>query len=91
MKYQIEFTKGAKKDIAKYKKSNPTLFKKLTVLLLELMEHPRSGTGHPEPLKNGDSRTYSRRITAQHRIIYDIYDDTITVLVIEVGGHYNDK
>lgn len=53
--------------------------------------HPRTGIGHPEPLKSGGGITYSRRISAHDRIIYDIYDDTITVLVIEVEGHYDDK
>lgn len=35
--------------------------------------------------------TYSRRITAHDRIIYNVFDDIITVVVIEVEGHYNDK
>jgi len=55
------------------------------------MEHPRTGTGHPEPLKSGNAITYSRRITASDRLIYDIYDERITVLVLDVEGHYNDK
>ena len=55
------------------------------------MEHPRSGTGHPEPLKGGRDITWSRRITAHDRIIYEINDDEILVLVIDVEGHYNDK
>lgn len=67
------------------------LYKKLVKLLDEIMEHPRTGTGHPEPLKEGNSVTYSRRITAHDRLIYDIYDEIITVLVIEIEGHYDDK
>ena len=55
------------------------------------MEHPRSGTGHPEPLKGGRDITWSRFITAHDRIIYEINDDEILVLVIDVEGHYNDK
>ena len=55
------------------------------------MDHPRTGTGHPEPLKGGGDITYSRRISGQHRIVYDIYDVRITVLVISVEGHYGDK
>ena len=35
--------------------------------------------------------TSSRHISAHDRIIYDIYDDVVTVLVIELEGHYNDK
>lgn len=57
--YKIEFTQIAIKTVSKYKKSNPVQYKKLVKLLNELMEHPRAGTGHPEPLKSGDSITYS--------------------------------
>ena len=48
--YKIEFTQVAIKTTSKYKKSNPIQYKKLVKLLNELMEHPRTGTGHPEPL-----------------------------------------
>lgn len=48
--YKIEFTQTAIKTISKYKKSNPVQYKKLVKLLNELMENPRTGTGHPEPL-----------------------------------------
>lgn len=91
MMYHIDFSKGVQKIIKKWKKSNKNLFKKMEELLPELAEHPRTGKGHPEPLKGGNNITYSRHITAQDRIIYDIYDDTINVLVLEVEGHYDDK
>ncbi|MFG6391337.1 MAG: type II toxin-antitoxin system YoeB family toxin, partial [Candidatus Amulumruptor sp.] len=60
-------------------------------LLPEIESHPRTGTGHPEPLKGGNDVTYSRHLTAHDRIIYDIYDDTVHVLIIEIEGHYDDK
>ena len=91
MSYKIEYSNTAQKVIKKWKKSNPIAFKKLYALLPELEVHPRTGTGHPEPLKGGDDITYSRRLTAHDRIIYDIYDDVVIVLVLDVEGHYNDK
>lgn len=39
----------------------------------------------------GSDVTYSRHITANDRIIYDIYDDRISVLIIQAEEHYNDK
>ena len=91
MIYRIQFSEAAQQVIKKWKKSNPNSFKKLYRLLPELESHPRTGTGHPEPLKGGNGITYSRRLSGQDRIIYDIYDDVVTVLVISVEGHYNDK
>ena len=91
MKYNVDFTKDAQKVVKKWKKSNPILYKKLVIILDEISMHPRIGTGHPEPLRGGNDITYSRRISAHDRIIYDIYDEKITVLVIDVEGHYDDK
>ncbi len=89
--YQIEYSKKALKSIAKFKKSNPRDFKKLKSLIEELHEHPRIGTGHPEPLINGNDVTYSRRINKSDRLIYNVYENVVTVLVVSVEQHYNDK
>ena len=91
MIYNIDYSKGVQKVVAKWKKSNPTLYKKLKQVLNSIVLTPRAGIGHPEPLVGGNDVTYSRRIDAHRRIIYDIYDDTITILVIDIDSHYNDK
>ena len=91
MSYAIQFSEQANKSIAIYKKNNPAMFRKLSKLLAEISEHPRHGTGHPEPLTNGKNIRYSRRISASDRIIYDIYDETVLVIILSVGGHYSDK
>ncbi len=89
--YEVRVSFDAEKVIKKWKKSNPQLFKKYQKLFHELADHPRTGTGHPEPLIGGKDITYSRRLTAHDRIIYDIYDNVLVVLIIETEGHYNDK
>ncbi len=91
MSYVIDIAKDADKIIKKWKKSNPQLFKKYQKLFHELADHPRTGTGHPEPLIGRQDITYSRHITVHNRIIYEIYDNIVTVLIVEVEGHYKDK
>lgn len=91
MTYKVVFSIGAEKKLVAIKRSNPQMWRKLQKILEELMDHPRSGTGHPEPLKGGGSVTYSRRLSSKDRIVYDIYDETIVVLVVAIGGHYSDK
>ena len=91
MSYKVDFSKAARKTIEKWAKSNPQMFKKLKLMLNEIVLHPRTGLGHPEPLVGGNQITYSRHIAAHHRIIYDIHDDTISVMILEVEGHYGDK
>lgn len=91
MIYDLKFSSQSERVARKWKKSNPSVFKKYAKILAELIEHPRTGLGHPEPLKGGKEITWSRHITAHDRIIYDICDDIVSVYVIEVEGHYNDK
>ena len=67
------------------------VYKKFKKIYLELLEHPTTGTGHPEALKGRDGITYSRHLTAHDRILYNIYEEKIIVVILEVGGHYNDK
>lgn len=89
--YKVEYSKNAEKTLRKWKKSNPRLFKKATTILMDIMAHPRTGMGHPEALVGGNGITYSRHITACDRIIYNIYDERVTVLVIQAEEHYGDK
>ena len=91
MTYTIRVSDGVNKVISKWKKSNPNLFKKYRKIYDELLEHPKTGLGHPEALKGGKNVTWSRHISAYDRIIYDIFDDAVEVYVLEIEGHYNDK
>lgn len=89
--YSIRFEAKADKIVAKWKKSNPILFKKLRNVLQDIMQHPRTGIGHPEPLVGGGDITYSRHISAHGHIIYNIHDEEVYVVVVELEGHYKDK
>lgn len=91
MIYKLDFTQAAIQSISKYKKSNLQAYKKVCKLLVELQEHPRTGTGHPEALKSGSGITYSRAINKKDRLVYDIYDDVVSVLILTAEGHYQDK
>lgn len=91
MTYCIKISNSSKAVLEKWKRNNKGSFSKACLILEELMNHPRTGIGHPEPLKGGHNITWSRRVTAKDRIIYDIYDDTVEVHITTVGGHYNDK
>lgn len=89
--YDIVISKGADAVLRKWKKSNPQLWKKYQKLYHELIEHPRTGIGHPEALVKGNDIRWSRHVTSHDRIIYNIYDDIVVVEVIQVEGHYKDK
>ena len=86
--YTIVFTEDAKKDLKELNKKAPQAVSKLSKLLDEVREHPRTGTGQAEQLKGYDGSVYSRRITKEHRLVYKIYDEVVEVLVLSTFGHY---
>ncbi|MBA5629868.1 Txe/YoeB family addiction module toxin [Moheibacter lacus] len=91
MNYILKFTEIAEKDISSLKKSDKRAFEKLSQLLDELKEHPYSGTGKPKTLKHSLKGLWSRRISKKHRLIYAVYENEITVLIVSAKGHYSDK
>ena len=92
MKYFIDYTDGAEIDILKLQKSgDKKALKKLHSLISELKEHPKTGTGKPEQLKHYEIPTWSRRISDKHRLIYQIHENIVTVLIIAAFGHYENK
>ncbi|MBO6023493.1 MAG: Txe/YoeB family addiction module toxin [Bacteroidales bacterium] len=89
--YKVRYQKDALDDLAKLKRQEPTAFNKAVKLIDELYEHPRTGTGKPEPLRGDKAGQWSRRITQRHRLVYEIRDLEVIVIVISAFGHYEDK
>lgn len=89
--YSIVFAVRAKEDLEKLKRSEPAAFSKALRLINELIEHPKTGTGHPEQLKGNMSGRWSRQVTKKHRLVYEIHDNEIVVYVLSSYGHYGDK
>jgi len=92
MNFTLRYSEKFGKDIKSHRKAgNKTALKKINTFLEELVVHPKTGTGHPEQLKGYDGKRWSREITKKHRLVYDIEDDIVVVLVISAWGHYGDK
>lgn len=78
-------------DLQRLAKSEPKAFEKAKRFIEELKEHPKTGTGHPEPLKGKPEGRWSREITRKHRLVYRIFDTEVYVDVLSAYGYYNDK
>lgn len=89
--YEVRYLKEALNDMAKLKRQEPTAFNKAVRLIDELYEHPRTGTGKPEPLSGDKAGQWSRHITKKHRLVYEIRDTEVIVIVVSAYGHYEDK
>ncbi len=89
--YNVDFTPDAQADLVKLLKNEPKVYQKALRFIAELAEHPKTGTGHPEPLKGKPENRWSRELTKKHRMVYRIYDTEVVVLVLSAYGHYDDK
>ncbi|MBP5196780.1 MAG: Txe/YoeB family addiction module toxin [Bacteroidaceae bacterium] len=89
--YTITYAPEAKEGLVKLKRSEPASFKKAVKLLNEIAEHPKTGTGHPEPLKGLSENRWSRKITNKHRLVYRIFETEVHVDILTAYGHYGDK
>ena len=67
MLYEIRYTPEATMGLARLAKSEPKTFVKVQHLIEELKVHPKTGIGHPEPLKGEPAGRWSRRISKKHR------------------------
>ena len=91
IRYDVQIKAQAQDDLRRLLASEPKAYKKALTLIAELYVHPRTGTGHPEPLSGDRSQQWSRRITKKHRLVYEIHDTEVVVLVLTAYGHYDDK
>ena len=69
--YTIRYTEDAKNDLLRLQQNEPKAFAKVSRFIQELAEHPKTGTGHPEPLKGQPQGRWSREI-AQGTVLYHL-------------------
>ncbi|MBQ3787829.1 MAG: Txe/YoeB family addiction module toxin [Bacteroidales bacterium] len=91
MIYEVRLSESVKIDLVRLAKSEPKAFAKASRFIEELRTHPKTGTGHPEPLKGQPSNRWSREITKKHRLVYRIFETEVYVDVLAAYGHYDDK
>jgi mRNA interferase RelE/StbE len=75
--YEVEFSKSAHKEL---KKLNPDIRLRLTKEIYILRNNPRKGNVRPMV----GSKSWRLRV-GEYRVIYDITDQKLTILIIKVG------
>ncbi len=76
----ITFSPKALLHLQEWRTSDPKLLAKIISLITDIANNPFSGIGKPEPLKHDLKGMWSRRITDEHRIVYEVKETTIVVL-----------
>lgn len=88
-RYKVMLSVEAAKDIERHRRSgDKAVNKRIERILNELSVHPQTGAGNPERLRYALSGYWSRRLSSEHRMIYRIDDDIVTVAVVSAFGHY---
>lgn len=86
---EIIYSDEAQKDIDYWKRSgNKVIQKKIQQLLKAIEESPFDGIGKPEMLKYSLTGMWSRRINQEHRIVYELMNDSQTIKIHALKGHY---
>lgn len=76
---KIVFTEEGDKHYEYWKKYDIQKIKKIKLLIEDIIVHPYSGIGHPEPLRHELSSLWARRITKEHRLVYEISGDALVI------------
>jgi toxin YoeB len=70
------------------KSGNTKIQNRISALLKDILQHPFTGIGKPEPLKHNLKGLWSRRINDEHRLVYQVSDGMIYVYVLSMRFHY---
>ncbi len=82
----LTFAPEAWEDYLHWQATDPKIIERIHQLLKDILRNPHSGIGKPDPLKHALKGWWSRRITAEHRIVYKLVDDA--VLIAQLRYHY---
>ncbi len=82
----LVLTPKALEELAWWIKHDRKTALKIVNLIRECLKSPFSGTGKPEPLKGDLKGMWARRISKEHRLVYTVEEDIITI--ISCYSHY---
>ncbi len=84
--YRVVFSRKAQKDAKRLAASH---LKPQAQKLIELLEeNPFQNPPAYEKLTGNLKGCFSRRINIQHRLVYEVFDEDKTVLVLRMWSHY---
>jgi toxin YoeB len=85
MKYT--FVDESLEDYQYWIKTDKKILARINNLIKDISRNPYTGIGKPEPLKYKYKGFWFRRITDEHRLIYQVKDNEI--LILKCRFHYD--
>ena len=77
---ELVWQKPAWEDYLYWQRTDKLILEKINALIRECLRDPFHGTGKPEALKGSLSGCWSRRINAEHRLVYKVKEDRLQIL-----------
>ena len=68
----VTFTEDSWQEYLYWQQTDKKILKKINALIKDIKREPFDGLGKPEALKYELSGCWSRRITDEHRLVYEI-------------------
>ncbi|MGC9156138.1 MAG: Txe/YoeB family addiction module toxin [Ferrimicrobium sp.] len=83
---RLVFTPQGWEDYVYWQRIDRTVLKRVNRLIDDVVRDPTSGIGKPEQLRYGISHSWSRRITDEHRLVYQVMGEEI--IILQARYHY---
>lgn len=83
---KLIFSEHAWEDYLYWQGTDKKILARINRLIRETLREPFAGSGKPEPLKHGLAGYWSRRINAEHRMVYKVTDQAL--LIAQLRYHY---
>jgi toxin YoeB len=83
---KIAFEKSAFEDFTDWATTDKQTYRRIVGLILDILREPFSGLGKPEPLRHELQGYWSRRIDREHRLVYKVNPETVTIIACKY--HY---
>ena len=83
---RLVFSENAWEEYLYWQKTDKKVVSRINELLRDIRRNGYQGIGKPEPLRNNLAGWWSRRIDAEHRIVYKV--ETNSLLIAQVRYHY---
>jgi toxin YoeB len=80
------FAGRAWEDYLYWQETDQKLVRKINELIKAVDREPFSGIGKPEPLRHELAGYWSRRITNEHRMVYKVEGNLLTI--VQLRFHY---
>lgn len=82
------WTENAWEEYLYWQTTDKKLLQRINALIKDIKRSPFEGIGKPEPLKFELAGKWSRRINDEHRLVYEVAERKVKVIIYQCKYHY---